>query len=646
MIKQEKWLLVSDLAGKIIKTNSESVIFRLLPFFKYANGKKLDEVFVSTLGARISVEDSFFQFQKQNTLQIECFLAQSFIKECARIEGFPDGKLELVLEPGKNKDEIHIFEKSFYSKDENIGSIVGDWSEGAKCNLNSIAEAQNWLEDVLREGRIALWGWNPSTAEILCMKNLSCLLGYPDRELEFRFWDENPYIHKDDQKSVLKRLNEHLMGDIPYFSVDFRAKHFKGNFVWLHCQGKVSEFDEVGNPIKMSGILQDISEKVEMDSQLRQSQKMEAIGSLAGGIAHDFNNLLQVIMGYAEIAKDKFSDIGEIDEINNILEAGEKSMMLVKQLLSFSRSQDLKFELINLSVLIPALMKLLRSVLGDGINLNIGKFAPELMIYGDPVQLEQILVNLCINSRDAMLGEGQIEFNLEEKFVNEEILTVNGYIPIGDYVVLTVEDNGCGIPADYIDRVFEPFFTTKDVGRGTGLGLSMVYAILKRHSAYVILESEHKKGTSFKMFFPEKKNVKNIEKAPVVDQKTDSTALVGKNVLVAEDDKMVRQLVLRTLNSAGCNVIEATNGAEAVELFKENSEQIDLLILDMIMPEMNGRDVYDNISKIKSGVPVLFASGYSSDLLETEYMLKIPGILLQKPYQKNALIKSIVELIG
>lgn len=549
--------------------------------------------------------------------------------------GFPPRCHEMII-AGKIKKYCSLLRESYLEFFTRTGYVKKEGS------------LQSRLERSLQEGRIATWNWNPRTGEFSDLGNFEQLLGYTQEELLQHHYDGAELIPEDDRKSLMRSLNEHLLGDIPYFSADFRMRHRKGHYVWFHAQGKVVERDRQMQAISMLGTIQDISEKVEMDSQLRQSQKMEAIGSLASGIAHDFNNLLQVILGYTEILKEKcFEATIETDDADQIIEAGEKAMMLVRQLLSFSRIQEQQLVSINLSEILPMMVKMLRAFVGEQIDLVTNLKAADLKILGDPVQLEQLLMNLCINARDAMPGGGKVIINAEPVMLEDDIVTILGRIPTGNYVVISVTDHGCGIDPSVQDRIFEPFFTTREVGRGTGLGLAMVYSIVKRHGAFLRLVSEKGVGTTFYIYFAmcEAEPAlaeKAIAATPPEPALMPEVKLAGtETILLAEDDLMVRKLAERTLSQAGYTVISVENGLQALETFAKDPQKIDLLLLDMIMPEMTGRDAYDKMRELRSPLPVLFASGFSSDLFEAGYLQRINGKLLEKPYQKHSLLKMV-----
>lgn len=520
------------------------------------------------------------------------------------------------------------------------------------CAESNVAILQSRLERSLKEGRIATWCWNPRTGEFSDLGNFEYLLGFTLEELLQTYHDGAELVPEEDRKNVMRSLNDHLGGNIPYFSADFRMRHKRGHYVWFHAQGKIVEYDEMNRPFTMTGTVQDISEKVEMDQQLRQTQKMEAIGSLASGIAHDFNNLLQVITGYAEMAKEKcFEASVDTDEIDEILTAGDKAMMLVRQLLSFSRVQEQQLTNINVSRILPEMVKLLRPFIGDLHDIEFICDQSNLEISGDAVQIEQLLLNLCLNARDSMPDGGTIGITVESEILDNDIVTILGRIPVGEYTVLSICDTGCGIDPAVQDRIFEPFFSTRNIGRGTGLGLAIVYAIVKRHNAFMRLVSETDKGATIYVYFPacmadDSPVAASLEETAPANIPASDKLEGSETILLAEDDTMVRRLAERTLSRAGYNVISVENGMQACAKFLETPESVDLLILDMIMPEMNGKDAFEKISsQSERNVPVLFASGFSSDLLENEFMMKTPGRLLEKPYQKNQLLKMVRDLL-
>jgi PAS domain S-box-containing protein len=406
---------------------------------------------------------------------------------------------------------------------------------------------------------------------------------------------------------------------------------FKRPFEWRGCQAVLV-------------CSMDITEKRELEDQLRQSQKMEAVGRLAGGVAHDFNNLLQVIRGYAPLLKRDYAhDESAVHKFDQIIRASDRAMVLVRQLLTFSRRETMHPEPVDPVALTTQLTKMIKRLLGEHIEIVLNVHNTPPPVYADPGQLEQVLMNLCVNSRDAMPGGGRIVIDVASRSLDATWCRTHPDVMPGEYVCLSVSDTGCGMSPDLCERVFEPFFTTKAEGKGTGLGLATVYAIVRRHGGHIDVYSQEGLGTTFRVFVPVAPSACLAAEADA--EGPDDLPGGTETILLAEDGDLVREMTQSILEEAGYSVITACDGEEAVVLFAENSSEIDLLVLDVIMPKRNGRDVYEAVSSRRKGIPVLFVSGYSSDLLESDYLLSVPGDILQKPYTEPELLERIRTLL-
>jgi PAS domain S-box-containing protein len=400
--------------------------------------------------------------------------------------------------------------------------------------------------------------------------------------------------------------------------------------------------DASGNTVNYVCVKRDVTHEIKLETQLRQSQKMEAVGQLAGGVAHDFNNLLQAINGYAELALSSLdADHVAHDHVGEIAKAGERAARLVHQLLAFSRQQVLEMKDINLNDLIVDLMKIIRRVIGEHITLELPG-SPEIgIVRADPGQVEQILMNLCVNARDAMPDGGRITIETENVVINEAFCELHPWAEPGHYVLLIVTDTGCGMDKAALANIFEPFFTTKEVGKGTGLGLSTVYGLVKQHRGMVNVYSEVGKGTTFRIYLPV------VERSTTeVDMKIEDSAKGGTEIiLLAEDDEVVRRLSRDILEGAGYTVLTAADGEEALQVFEANVDKIDLALLDVVMPKLGGRAVYEKIKMQHPETRILFSSGYSMNAIHTNFVLEEGFQLLRKPYQRNDILLKVRETL-
>jgi two-component system, cell cycle sensor histidine kinase and response regulator CckA len=383
-------------------------------------------------------------------------------------------------------------------------------------------------------------------------------------------------------------------------------------------------------------------EREQLEGQLRQAQKMEAIGQLAGGVAHDFNNLLQAMLGYGEIALNGVEGDSSVHaDIEEVLKAGHRAKTLVRQLLAFSRRQVLEMQDVDLNLLIGDLMKMIRRVIGEHITLEVISGHELGVVRADAGQLEQILMNLCVNARDAMPEGGTITIETENVLIDDMYADTHPWVEPGRYVLTSVTDTGCGMDEETIGSIFEPFFTTKEVGEGTGLGLSTVYGLVKQHLGVVHAYSELDRGTSFKVYLPV------IERsAAAVGDKIEGPVVGGsETILLAEDDDAVRELTASILERAGYTVFVVSDGEEALRTFEEHADEIDLALLDVVMPGLGGRSVFEAIRATHPRTRVLFSSGYSMNAVHTNFVLDEGLTLLRKPYQRDELLRKLREVL-
>jgi PAS domain S-box-containing protein len=375
--------------------------------------------------------------------------------------------------------------------------------------------------------------------------------------------------------------------------------------------------------------------------QLLQAQKMQAIGQLAGGIAHDFNNILTAIIGFGTLLK-----MGEKDDllqtyISNILTSAERAARLTQALLAFSRKQIINPKPVNLNEISRRLGKLLSPIIGEDIELSIFLTDKDLTVMADPAQIEQVLMNLATNARDAMPGGGSLTIRTELTQLDHEFIKLHGFGKPGPYAFLSVEDTGIGIDEKTKERIFEPFFTTKEVGKGTGLGLAMAYGIIKQHDGYITVYSEIGKGTIFKICLPLIKSTVEEEKEAILPKIERGT----ETVLVAEDDAQVRELISEILTGSGYTVLDAENGEDAIRVFYENKDKIHLLILDVIMPKKNGKEVYDEIRKVEPHIKAIFISGYDENLIHKKGVLEKELDFISKPISMEKFLRKIREVL-
>ena len=398
-----------------------------------------------------------------------------------------------------------------------------------------------------------------------------------------------------------------------------------------------------GIPIGAVTAFTDISEKKRLEAQLRQSQKMESIGTLAGGIAHDFNNILSVILGYGEMTLTEMAKDDPLrPNLEHMIEAGERAEHLTKELLLFSRKQPLDRKPADLNEIIRRLEKFLIRVIGEDIEFTTKLYEGELPVLADANQLEQALMNLATNARDSMKKGGVFSITTEQVLLDGEVISTYGLNKSGRYALISVSDTGHGMNVEIRQRIFEPFFTTKEVGKGTGLGLSVVYGILKQHEGVVNVYSEPGIGSTFRIYLPliaswqKEKNEVPEEKYPERGTET---------ILLAEDSENVRNLMESVLKGHGYTVITSVDGEDAVRKFQENKDLVDLLFFDLIMPKKSGKEAYEEIMKINPEVKVLFATGYSPDIVQGKAFLGDGASVVYKPLAPTDILREVRRIL-
>jgi len=388
---------------------------------------------------------------------------------------------------------------------------------------------------------------------------------------------------------------------------------------------------------------ENISERKQLEEQLRQSQKMEAIGLLAGGVAHDFNNILQVIMGYSNLLLIGTNlDKEQIEVTEQIIAASEKASHLTRGLLAFSRKQNLNLERVHLNDIVQNVQKFLGRIIGEDIQLKTNFSEMNLQVNVDISQIEQVLINLATNARDAMQKGGllTIDTGLKEIEVEGSQLGIN--CEAGRYVFIAVSDTGIGMDIETRTKIFEPFFTTKEAGKGTGLGMAIIYGIVKQHNGCVNVYSEPGHGSTVRIYLPlaETDDVRG-------EEQTAPAPLPGgsETILVAEDDANVRHMQIAMLTTLGYQVIAAEDGEEAYEKFAANHDRIDMILMDIIMPKKNGMEVFAEIRKLRPDVKILFSSGYSDDFINNRGISTKEVELITKPAQPKELMRKIREVL-
>jgi len=399
--------------------------------------------------------------------------------------------------------------------------------------------------------------------------------------------------------------------------------------------------NEKGDITAYRGIIKDITDRYRLEQQLLQAQKMEAIGQLAGGIAHDFNNILTAIIGYGQLLHEMKEDNLSNTYINHILNSAERASNLTRALLVFSRKQIISSKPVNLNAIVYGVKSLLSRLIGEDIQLALFLSDEDLTVMADTGQIEQVLMNLATNARDAMPDGGSLTIKTDFVQFDDEFIIAHGYGKPGFYALISFQDTGQGMDEMTRERIFDPFFTTKEIGKGTGLGLAMSYGIIKQHDGYINVYSERGKGTIFKIYLP--LIISTAEEAI----ETEVPPIKGgtETVLVAEDDTDVRELIKEVLDSFGYKVIQAQDGEDAVKVYNENKDKVQLFILDVIMPKKNGKEVYDEIRQIWPDIRAIFTSGYNEDVIHKKGILEEGLDFISKPISIDRLLRKVREVL-
>ncbi len=505
-------------------------------------------------------------------------------------------------------------------------------SEASLAAAQRIANLGSWELDLLNPGAIDInqLHWSDEAYRIF---------GFEPRQVSATnelFFDR---VHPEDRERVTQALNRALETREPY-DIEHRIILPGGEVRIVRERAELS-FDAAGKPTQIRGIVMDITERKRLEEQLRQSQKMEAIGQLAGGVAHDFNNILTVIHGHASLlsAEEQLPE-STIKSAQQIIAAADRAAGLTRQLLAFSRRQVMQPRRLDLNEVVGNMTVMLGRILGEDITLQLNYWPQPVFVQADASMIEQVLLNLVVNARDAMPQGGRLTIRISSANVTARELWGHPDARPGNFVCLSVIDSGCGIAPENLRRIFEPFFTTKEVGKGTGLGLATVYGIVKQHLGWVEVRSELGKGAAFRVYLPA--CAETVEE--ISDEKPVERVVLGgaETLLVVEDETPVRELVCRLLTSYGYKVLGAESGVKALEVWRERKDTVDLLLTDLVMPDrLNGRELAETLRAERPDLKVIFTSGYSADVVGKDFVLQRGLHYLQKPFDPEKLAAAI-----
>jgi PAS domain S-box-containing protein len=484
-------------------------------------------------------------------------------------------------------------------------------------------------------------------------ENVQKILGYTPYEIlrDPSFWKEQ--VHPDDTKGVMQKMNQ--VAATGHLTYEYRVRHRDGTFLWLRDELTVAQYDD-GQPVEVIGSWSNITarkqaeeERRHLEAQLHQAQRLEALGTLAGGIAHDFNNILGTMLGYTDLLLETIPrDVQEHMFLERVHRAGKRAKDLVQQILAFSRTHEYQpLEPTTLAPIIEEALQFIRATIPMNITLDYHAQPDCPQVLANATQIHQVIVNLCLNAAHAMKSQGGLlEVTLEEARYSVDQRQILG-LTKGEYVKITIKDDGCGMPPEVRERIFEPFFTTKSIGEGTGLGLSVVHGIVKSHHGVIAVDSEPEHGTRFRIFFP------IIAPDTVPSQRASSQKAENffedrgrDSILVVDDEPALVKLYEIALTKRGYRVSSLTSSIEALELFRRQPSTFDLMLVDQDMPDLTGIQLSDQVLRERPDMPIILITGYSADVSE-EYLTTI-GIRhwFMKPVNANDLIQAIRKILA
>lgn len=559
------------------------------------------------------------------------------------------GVEQAIHRPNGERTLLSINAAPLKAEDGTITGVVAVLNEVTEQKLaeQALLESQKRLLKAQSVARIGNWEYDIETRKIWGSEKAFEIYGL-ERKTEFLPLEEVQKLNNDPE-SGNQALVDLITKNTPY-DIEFEINtNYSDKPVVIHSFAEL-ELDANGKPVKVLGVIQDITdmkakeiENSELTIQLQQAQRMESVGRLAGGVAHDFNNMLGVILGHTEFAMEMLTP-GDpmMSDLVEIRSAAKRSANLTQQLLAFARKQTITPKLLDLNEVLSSMLTMLRRLIGEDIALG---WKPEKDLWTvkmDPTQVDQILANLCVNARDAISGIGNITIHtrnvsLDASFVEQH----SGFSP-GDYVLLAVSDDGAGMDEDTLEKLFEPFYTTKPTGEGTGLGLATVYGAIKQNGGYIDVISEPGKGATFNIYLP---RFIGSSRSGRQNSLTDPLPRGDETILLVEDEEAMLGLTKKVLEKLGYTVLAANSPKAAIKLMQEHSENIDLLITDVIMPEMNGRDLADYIAGHYPGIKQLFMSGYTADVIAQRGVLEEGMNLIEKPFSSTVLATRVRDIL-
>jgi two-component system cell cycle sensor histidine kinase/response regulator CckA len=570
-------------------------------------------------------------------------IGQATSKEAGKIGYIVHYDYRIINGKGETKT-ISIYSKTINYQEKSAYFVIAHDITTQKKAEEDLKTSEERLSLALEATHDGLWDWdllhNTSYSNTRCYEIFG--INQKDTPYIHKIWKK--IVHPDDISKIDDKLRECLSSKEKAFSSEYRIKTHDKKEKWILTHAKVVKQDKQGKPLRLVGTHTDISQQKLMEERLLHSEKMEAIGQLAGGIAHDFNNQLSSIVGYIELLKEEVHDRSELVKYaENIMTATRRASDLTSQLLAFARKGKYQNTPIDVHSTIHEVISLLQHSIDKRIILTTRLHASPPYILGDPTQLQNALLNLALNARDAMPNGGELTFatnlvTLDRQFCKQSPFDLHA----GEYLQINVIDEGCGMDEETQKHLFEPFFTTKPDGKGTGMGMAAVYGMVKNHKGAIEVCSETKKGTTVQLYFPHLTPKTNIRQTQ--DKKVKLTTGTA-HILLVDDEAMIRDVGSVILNSLGYKVSLCPDGAEAIELYKKSWKDIDLIILDMVMPKMSGAETFAELRKINPQIKVILSSGYGADSTVQKILHTGVAGFIPKPFHRKDLSEKIAEVL-
>jgi two-component system, cell cycle sensor histidine kinase and response regulator CckA len=518
-----------------------------------------------------------------------------------------------------------------------MAAVARDVTERLRAEEAARA-AEERMRFTLETAHVVLYDANLVTREMLWSDTMAAVTGIPAEKFP-RSYDEFVALVYGDDRGQLVDAIERATPQAGVFSVEYRLPAADGEYRWHECRGRVL-FGAAGTPVRLLGVAMDVTDRKRLEQQFRQAQKMEAVGHLAGGIAHDFNNMLTAILGYCELALEANDDLDQAADLEEIRKAADRAARLTRQLLAFSRKQFMVPRVIRLNEVVGDLKGMLDRLVGEHIDFELVQDAALGWIKADPSQIEQVLMNLVVNARDAMPTGGRLTISTADVTLDAEFVRGHPGATAGRYAALSVHDTGCGMTPDVLSHVFEPFFTTKEPGKGTGLGLSTVYGIVKQNGGYIDVRSTPNRGTSFTACFP----VVEGEALPTPQPAMRPRAVKPtETILLVEDEPRVRAVIEKTLRHAGYMVLVANDVEDAIAIERSHPSPIHLLLTDVVMPRMSGPDLAEYLIGRRPEIGILYVSGFADHLTRDPRIISERAAFLHKPFTPAVLTRKVRE---